>query len=303
MRTAQKIYYLKLEKTLREIIKLKIEAVINDEIDSQRSVSGGCISDAEIIKTKTGKSYFVKTNSNSEKDMFLKEANGLRELAKAKVIRIPNVIYADDNFIIIENIIQHKKSKSFWENFGRDFARLHKFTNKYFGFDEDNYIGSTPQLNIPSKIESFSWLEFYFNKRLLFQYKLVEKNGYAGEELHKAFFQLENKISSILNDYDAKPSLLHGDLWSGNFITDETGNVCLIDPAVYYGHREADLAMTKLFGGFDGKFYSAYSEEYPLTAGYEYRENIYKLYHVLNHLNIFGSGYYNQAVSLIRYYL
>ena len=288
---------------MREIIKHKIESVIDDKIDSQRSISGGCINDAKIITTNSGNSYFVKTNSNSEKDIFLKEANGLRELAKANVIRVPNVIYADVDFIIIENIIPQTKAKLFWENFGRDFARLHKFTSKFFGFYEDNYIGSTPQLNIPSEIESVSWVEFYFNKRLLYQYKLAEKNGYAGEELHKGFFQLEIKISSILKDCDAKPSLLHGDLWSGNFITDETGSACLIDPAVYYGHREADLAMTKLFGGFDTIFYSAYDEEYPLVAGYEYRENIYKLYHVLNHLNLFGSGYYHQALSLIKYYL
>ena len=288
---------------MREIIKHKIESVIDDKIDSQRSISGGCINDAKIITTNSGNSYFVKTNSNSEKDIFLKEANGLRELAKANVIRVPNVIYADVNFIIIESIIPQTKAKLFWENFGRDFARLHKFTSKFFGFYEDNYIGSTPQLNIPSEIETVSWVDFYFNKRLLYQYKLAEKNGYAGEELHKGFFQLEIKIISILKDCDAKPSLLHGDLWSGNFITDETGSACLIDPAVYYGHREADLAMTKLFGGFDSRFYSAYNEEYPLVAGYEYRENIYKLYHVLNHLNLFGNGYYNQAVSLIKYYL
>ncbi len=288
---------------MRGIIKHKIEAVIDDKIDSQRSVSGGCISDAKIITTKSGKSYFVKTNSNSLKDMFSKEANGLRELAKANVIRVPNVINADNDFIIIESIIPQTKAKLFWENFGRNFARLHKLTSKFFGFYEDNYIGSTPQLNIPNEIESVSWVEFYFNKRLLFQYKLAEQNGYAGEELHKVFFQLESKISSILKDCDAKPSLLHGDLWSGNFITDETGYACLIDPAVYFGHREADLAMTKLFGGFDSRFYSAYNEEYPLVAGYEYRENIYKLYHVLNHLNLFGSAYYHQAVTLIKYYL
>jgi len=114
---------------------------------------------------------------------------------------------------------------------------------------------------------------------------------------------LEKIISSVLEDCKSEPSLLHGDLWSGNFIIDETGNACLIDPAVYYGHREADLAMTKLFGGFDEKFYSAYNEEYPLDDGYEYREDIYKLYHVLNHLNLFGSGHYMQAVNLIKSYL
>lgn len=288
---------------MKEIIKSKIEAVIDDKIDSQRLVSGGCINNAEIVSTKSGKSFFVKTNSNSKPDMFLKEADGLRELAKANVIRVPNVVYVDNDFIIIENIIPHTKENSFWESFGRNYARLHKCISTSFGFYEDNYIGATPQLNIPSKTESVNWEEFYFNKRLLYQYKHAEKNGYASEELRKSFTQLENKINIVLKDCNAKPSLLHGDLWSGNFLTDETGNACLIDPAVYYGHREADLAMTKLFGGFDARFYLAYNEEYPVDDGYEYRENIYKLYHVLNHLNLFGSGYYHQAVSLIKYYL
>jgi len=288
---------------LKEIIKNNIEAVIKDKIISQSSVSGGCINDAEVIKTKSGKTLFVKTNNNSAKDMFFKEANGLRELAKADVIRVPKVIYASDDFIIIENITPQIKSKAFWENFGRSFAKLHKITNPIFGFSEDNYIGSTPQLNIGSEKEAVNWTEFYFNKRLLYQYKIAEKNGYTGEELHQAFSEFEKIISSVLEDCKSEPSLLHGDLWSGNFIIDETGNACLIDPAVYYGHREADLAMTKLFGGFDEKFYSAYNEEYPLDDGYEYREDIYKLYHVLNHLNLFGSWYYKQAINLIKSYL
>jgi protein-ribulosamine 3-kinase len=288
---------------LKEITKQKIESIIDSEIISSKPVSGGCINNAEIIKTSSGNSFFVKTNYDSEKDMFIKEADGLSELSKANAIRIPKVIYADYDFIIIENIIAAAKNKLFWEDFGRNFAKLHKFTSNAFGFYEDNYIGSTSQINIAGEKESIDWTEFYFNKRLLFQFKLAEKKGYAGDELRKYFSGLENKINIILKDCDVKPSLLHGDLWSGNFIIDDTGNSCLIDPAVYYGHREADLAMTKLFGGFDSRFYSAYDEEYPLDNEYQYRENVYKLYHVLNHLNLFGSGYYNQAVSLIKFYL
>lgn len=288
---------------LRETIKNKIESVIADKIISQKPVSGGCINNAEIITTQSGKTYFLKTNSNSPKDMFLKEANGLVEIAKANVIRVPKVIFAADDFLILENIVPKTKNKMFWENFGRDFGKLHKFTSKSFGFYEDNYIGSTQQLNIPTTTEATNWIEFYFNKRLLYQYRLAETKGYADKELHKAFSLMESRINIILNDCDAKPSLLHGDLWSGNFITDDSGNACVIDPAVYYGHREADLAMTKLFGGFDPRFYSAYIEENPLNDGYIYRENLYKLYHVLNHLNLFGSGYYNQAVDLINFYI
>lgn len=287
---------------MKENTKQKIESIIDSKIISSKPVSGGCINNAEIIKTSSGNTFFVKTNYDTEKDMFIKEADGLIELSKANAIRIPKVIYADYDFIIIENIIAADKNKSFWEDFGRNFAKLHKFTSNAYGFYEDNYIGSTLQINIASEKESIDWTEFYFNKRLLFQFKLAEKKGYAGYELRKYFSGLENKINLILKDCDVKPSLLHGDLWSGNFIIDDTGNACLIDPAVYYGHREADIAMTKLFGGFDSKFYSAYNEEYPLDYEYQYRENIYKLYHVLNHLNLFGSGYYNQAVSLIKYY-
>lgn len=288
---------------MRDTIKYKIESVIEDKIISQKPVSGGCINDAETVTTQSGRTFFIKTNCNSLKDMFIREANGLRELAKANIIRVPKVLYADEDFLIIENILPQNRNKLFWEIFGRNFARLHNFKSNRYGFYEDNYIGSTPQLNIVSRTESLDWTEFYFNKRLLYQYNLAEKNGYAGEELRITFSQLENKIYLVLKDSNAIPSLLHGDLWSGNYITDETGNACLIDPAVYYGHREADLAMTKLFGGFDNRFYSAYNEEYPLDNGYEYRENIYKLYHVLNHLNLFGTAYYQQALSLIKYYL
>lgn len=288
---------------MTEKIKYLIEAVLHEKIVSSYAVSGGCINESKVLTVESGKSYFVKTNNNSVKDMFLKEANGLHELAKSNTIRVPVVIYTSEDFLLIENILPTNKDKLFWENFGRNFAKLHRYVSGNFGFYEDNYIGSTPQLNIPSSSEKEDWTEFYFNKRLLYQYKLTELNGYADAELRKCFSLLEKKIINILKNCDAEASLLHGDLWSGNFICDGTGQACLIDPAVYYGHREADLAMTKLFGGFDDRFYSAYNEEYKLEEGFEYRENIYKLYHVLNHLNLFGRGYLEQAISLIKYYL
>jgi fructosamine-3-kinase len=266
-------------------------------------VSGGCINDAQIITCSSGKKYFLKTNFNTSNDMFLKEANGLRELAKAKVIRIPEVIFAENDFILLESINSSIKSKNFWEDFGRRFARLHKYTSDNYGFYEDNYIGSTNQLNIADETEKYDWTKFYFNKRLKIQFDLVKKNGYVTAELHNLFGKLEDKIESILSNITNQPCLLHGDLWSGNFMVDETGSACLIDPAVYYGDREADLAMTKLFGGFDTTFYNSYNEEFRLDDGYEYRENIYKLYHVLNHLNLFGTNYYQQALNLIKYYL
>jgi protein-ribulosamine 3-kinase len=281
----------------------KIESVVNDRIIDTHSVSGGCISDSQIIKTQSGNMYFLKVNYSQPEDMFIKEANGLKELRKADTISVPEVILADSNFILLQAIENNLRIRNFFEDFGRKFAELHKYKAKHYGFFENNYIGSTPQINIPFENESYNWTEFYFNKRILFQYEFAVKNGYADSTLTSLIKRLEKKISDILKGSDEPPCLLHGDLWSGNYIVDNKGKACLIDPAVYYGHREADLAMTKLFGGFSSEFYNAYNEYYPLPEGYEYRENIYKLYHVLNHLNLFGAGYYNQTITLLKYYV
>jgi protein-ribulosamine 3-kinase len=283
-------------------LKNKIEDVIGTEITVVNSVSGGCISNAYKLNTKTGKNYFLKFNDRTSNDMFLKEANGLRELSKAGAIRVPEVVLAEKPFILLEFIVSNRPNKNFFEEFGRKFAEMHKYSVDSFGFFEDNYIGSTDQINIASETEKMNWKEFYWNKRILFQYKLAETNGFAESELKQGIRELEAKISKILSGSEEAPSLLHGDLWGGNYMSDENGNACLIDPAVYYGHREADLAMTKLFGGFDLQFYSSYNEAFPLKEGWQYRENIYKLYHVLNHLNLFGRGYYSHAVSLINSY-
>ncbi|MCK7520809.1 MAG: fructosamine kinase family protein [Ignavibacteriales bacterium] len=256
-----------------------------------------------IIQMFSGEKYFLKINNHVPSDMFTKEANGLKEIEKSKSIRVPKVEMAKENFILMECIEGKNKSKNFFEDFGIQFAKMHKYEGECFGFYEDNYIGSTIQKNIPSEEEKLDWTKFYFNKRLLFQFKLAEINGYVDSELRKYFSLLENKIEQILDSKPEKPSLLHGDLWAGNYIADENGRACLIDPAVYYGNREADLAMTKLFGGFTKDFYTSYDKIYPLKDGHDYRENIYKLYHVLNHLNLFGSGYYQQALSLIKFYL
>ncbi|GAB4295532.1 MAG: fructosamine kinase family protein [Ignavibacteriaceae bacterium] len=288
-----------IDKTVIE----KIEEKLNCKTESVDSISGGCISHAFRIIMKNKETYLLKVNNSVPVDMFKCEANGLNELMKPAVIRVPRPVLADNNFILMEFISGRSEAPDFFEQFGRNFARLHRFKSGSFGFYENNYIGSTPQINIPSKEESENWIKFYFNKRLKYQFSLAEKNGFASADLKKSFAGIENKIDTILATDDALPSLLHGDLWSGNYIADEKGNACLIDPAVYYGHREADLAMTKLFGGFSNRFYLAYDEEYPLADGYNYRENIYKLYHVLNHLNLFGAAYHGQAVSLMNFYL
>jgi len=286
-----------------EKIKARIEEKLGSKIKSFSSLSGGCISDAYKITMADGSNYFLKYNPSTSNDMFSKEANGLKELSKANAIRIPDVLSFDEDYIQLEYIPTGNKKKNFFEEFGRNFAEMHKFTSNSFGFYEDNYIGSNPQKNFSEEKEKTSWVNFYFNKRILFQLQLAEQLGNSTEELRKGISKIENKIQEIIGDTQEKPSLLHGDLWRGNYMVDENGNAVLIDPAVYYGHREADLGMTKLFGGFSSEFYRAYNETLPLEDGYEYRENIYKLYHVLNHLNLFGGGYYSQALSLINYYV
>jgi fructosamine-3-kinase len=278
----------------------KIEAITGSKIKSAHSLSGGCISNAYLIQLDSGEKLFLKENSTG--DMFLKEANGLNELHKTGSIKVPAVKAVDKDFILLEYITGGRNKKNFFEDFGRNFARLHRNYGRTYGFYEDNYIGSTIQINIPDEEEKNNWINFYFNKRLLFQFKLAEKKGHSTFELKDSFKKLEGRIESILSGSENHASLLHGDLWSGNFMADENGDAVIIDPAVYYGNREADLAMTKLFGGFSSEFYSAYNKEYPLPDGYSYRENIYKLYHVMNHLNLFGGGYYSQALSIIKKY-
>lgn len=289
--------------TLENKIKTIIENQTGSGVKEASSVSGGCISNAYRITLTDGSSCFLKYNSSADNDMFIREAHGLKELFKPGVIKIPQVYGFDKNYILLEFVAGSNKQGNFSEDFGRKFAHMHKFTNKSYGFYEDNFIGSNPQINTTSGEESNNWVQFYFNKRIIFQIELAESLGNSTPELRKAVAALEWKIENIITDNGENPSLLHGDLWGGNYIVGNDGLACLIDPAVYYGNREADLAMTKLFGGFDKIFYSAYNEVYPFLPGYDYRENIYKLYHVLNHLNLFGGGYYSQALSLINYYL
>ncbi|MCG8578695.1 MAG: fructosamine kinase family protein [Bacteroidales bacterium] len=274
----------------------KIEEILQCSITHQDMVGGGCIAQTSVIGTDQNRSYFLKQGFRGA--MFRMEANGLKELTRANAIRIPQVILVGDDYLLLEQIASGQKKAGFFSNFGSKFAKMHQYTSHSFGFYEDNFIGSTPQVN--NRMDN--WTDFYFSNRLLYQYRLAEKNGYGDSTFQKAFAVIERNIDSILKGSEESPCLLHGDLWGGNYMVDEEGEPVLIDPAVYYGHREADLAMTKLFGGFNNEFYKSYQEAYPLKDGYEYRENIYLLYHVLNHLNLFGSSYKQQAVRLMNYY-
>lgn len=278
--------------TMSEKLKINIEDLLGEEI---RDIPYG----TGRVQTVSGKIYFLKHGASSP--TYQCEANGLNELMKARVrgLGIAKVMGTGEHFLLTEYITPGRADINFFEEFGRNLARLHRFEGKEYGFYEDNFIGANPQLNLAIGEEKADWLTFFFNKRLLFQYQLAERNGFVSDRLRHDFNLLEKMLPNLLEGSIEPSVLLHGDLWSGNFLCDITGRATLIDPAVYYGHREADLAMTRLFGGFPADFYRAYHKEYPLKEGWMRREPIYKLYHVLNHLNIFGRTYLSEAEHLI----
>ena len=255
---------------------------------------------SDVIETVSGKCYFLKRGAKSL--AFQCEARGLKELRKADTISIADCVSVGDNYILTRFVDNGYPAGDFFSRFGQQLARMHRYKSSSYGFDEDNFIGDNPQLNSASQTEANNWIEFYFNKRLLYQYKLAECNNRVSDKLQNGFLHLETFIERVLGDSVEEPTLLHGDLWAGNFLCDADNNAILIDPAVYYGHREADLAMTKMFGGFAPSFYSSYHKEYPLQEGWEYREGIYRLYHVLNHLNLFGRSYLAQAEHIVMKY-
>ena len=234
------------------------------------------------------------------------EAKGLEEIESLKVLSTPKVLLVNAHFLLLEFIEVQKKTPTFFHTFGRLLAQHHQKASTHWGYFGDNYIGASRQVNpmMPYQLENSAkdWAHFYFENRILYQLKLAEKNQLADSMLSHLISKLEPKIPEILAPSGEPPSLLHGDLWGGNFLINHQQIPVMIDPAVYYGHREADLAMTKLFGGFSSDFYKAYNETYPLRPGYEYRENLYHLYHVMNHLNLFGKSYYGQCIQLIQSY-
>ena len=268
-------------------------------------VGGGCIADARIAEFGNGVRVFVKTAAHGA-DMFSREAEGLRALAEAKALRVPEVLAVSSDGLVLELIETGSRTPDFYESFGRGFARLHEFRGKACGFAHDNYIGSTPQPNRPigqnweeaDDPDGSDWPEFFAQRRLRFQAELASQNGFP--DILQLLDRAEDRITELLASALEAPSLLHGDLWGGNYLVDERGQACLIDPAAYFGHREADLAMTRLFGGFEPRFYSAYQEALPLVDGHEQRLPIYQLYHLLNHLNLFGSSYYHQSRSILQ---
>lgn len=265
--------------------------------DLPRPVGGGDISSAWRVKTE-GNAVFLKTGPASQLDMFLAEADGLKELEKADAIRVPKVLgcvcSGEESLLALEWIDFELASDSSEWMLGRNLAMLHRFTAEQFGWRRDNAIGRTPQHNPWSD----DWVEFFKVQRIGYQLQLAEQNGFNGQ-IQTMGTRLLDGIGRFFPGYWPEASLLHGDLWGGNWAASD-GVPVIFDPAVYYGDRETDIAMTRLFGGFGAAFYEAYEDAWPMAEGYAERQRLYQLYHVLNHLNLFGTAYLGRAESLLR---
>lgn len=241
---------------------------------------------------------FLKTCPAAEADRLAAEAEGLGELAATGSIRVPRVLALVETdeaaCLALEWLAFEQPDRAGEARFGAELAALHRHTAGRFGWHRDNTIGLTPQVNTPDD----DWARFWRVRRLAYQLELAARRGYGGA-LQDAGQRLIDNLDRLLAGHAPPASLLHGDLWAGNRAT-VGGRPVIFDPAVYYGDRETDLAMTRLFGGFGPAFYRAYEEAWPLPPGHEPRLGLYQLYHVLNHLNLFGTGYLGRALQLMR---
>jgi protein-ribulosamine 3-kinase len=270
-------------------------------LTSQTAIGGGWINQAYHLDGQDGRRFFIKLNSADKTGMFSAEVAGLSEIAATQTIRVPQPIAhgvaGKQSYLVLEHLDLNSRGDA--KLLGKQLAAMHRCTGKSFGFSQDNFIGATPQPNgWPSKGKS-DWIEFWRERRLGFQLRLAAQNGY-GTQLQSLGENLLDALPSFFESYTPQPSLLHGDLWGGNHAYLPDSTPVIFDPATYYGDRECDLAMTELFGGYSADFYAAYRSAYPLDAGYATRRDLYNLYHILNHANLFGGGYARQAEQMMQ---
>ena len=285
-------------KTFNQQLTDRIESILNGKITSVIPVPGGDINRAFRISVGHD-NFFIKINSSAKfPDMFRKEARGLQLLRDADGLHIPQVIafeeVDDTTFLLMEFLHPGNRSPHYWRDMGRGLATIHNTTAPVFGLEESNYIGSLVQQNT----QHWSWADFFVQERITPMIKRAHDHHLISKKLEQQFNSFMSKAGEIF-PLEA-PALLHGDLWIGNQIPDASGNPCLIDPAVYFGLRETDIAMTRLFGHFSTEFYHAYNEIFPLQAGWEERMDYYNLYPLLVHLNLFGSSYLPQIEDILE---
>lgn len=278
-------------------LKFHLSTFLNETITNLSPVSGGDISQAYRIDTANS-SYFLKLNNLEALNMFQTEAYGLELIAKTNTIKTPKVLVFDNfensAFLLMEFIESKTPSSEDFKTLGEQLAALHKCTSKHFGLDQNNFIGSLNQSNIYHS----NWINFYIEERLLPQLQLAKEKGLLNSNKTPSVQQMETSLKRLFEN--VKPSLLHGDLWSGNYLISKDGEPYLIDPAVYYGHSEVDIAMSKLFGGFSNEFYNSYYDVLPTDSYTNKRIEIYQLYYLLVHLNLFGSSYCASVKNILK---
>jgi len=282
-------------------IEQQLSAHLNQlvQIENHRQVFGGDINQAFYLQTNAGP-FFLKLNEGNFKDMFQKEFEGLQMLHQTKTVKIPEPVlygsFEDHIFLFTEFIQKGNASKNFWQTFASQLAALHKHTNEQFGLSSGNYVGTLPQQNNYCN----SWQEFYATQRILPLMQLVfDQNKCSKADIMSAE-KLCNHLHNLLPE--EMPALVHGDLWNGNLMSDKNGTPVIYDPAVYYGNREMDIAMSLLFGGFSNSFYEYYNELLPLQPGWKMRIQLHTLYPLLVHLVLFGGNYYYQVMNILQKY-
>jgi len=267
-------------------------------ITNRESVGGGCISAAAIVETTAGRFF---TKSNDTPGLFAAEAAGLRALRDSGTsLHVPEVILAREpgsgpGMLVTTVVEAGRPGRDFDRRVGIGLAELHRCTANRFGFEGDNHCGATSQPNPWTD----GWVAFYRDHRIGHQVRLATKAGLLDRQDRSRCEALQDKLQDLLGS-DEGPALIHGDLWSGNLLCAADGTPALIDPAAYFGHREAELGMMTLFGGFSRAVYDAYETEWPIRGGWRERNPLYQLYHLLNHANLFGGGYTQQAMAIVR---
>lgn len=266
-------------------------------LERERAISGGCINHSSQLQGRDQRAYFIKRNHLELQAMFSAEAQALNLIATSQSLRVPAPIcsgaHGDQSYLVMEYL--PLTGRADLSRLGRQLAAMHRCSAAQFGWQIDNTIGATVQRNQ----ETADWITFWREQRLGFQLTLAASKGYGGE-LQRRGERLLADFPALFSAYRPTPSLLHGDLWSGNYAALADATPVIFDPALYYGDRETDLAMTTLFGGFGQDFYAAYEEAWPLDAGYATRKTFYNIYHIINHLNLFGGSYQQQAISMIN---
>ncbi|MCG8555217.1 MAG: fructosamine kinase family protein [Proteobacteria bacterium] len=280
---------------MREDLRDAVARSLGSPIQGARGICGGDINEAYSIELADGRSLFLKAHPGAPEHMFATEAKGLRWLAEAAALRVPEVIVHDRSFLVLEKLASAQPCRDFGERLGRGLAALHRFGAEQFGLDHDNFIGSLAQDNRTCP----DWPMFYVTRRLEPQLRLAQERNLASARMREGFPRVFERMYELAGTPEP-PARLHGDLWGGNLHVDERGQPCLIDPAVYGGHREVDLAMMRLFGGFSPRCFAAYAEAYPLSDGHPRRVALYQLYPLMVHVNLFGGTYVGQVERVLR---